>query len=126
MLALNPAAQTVTFEYKDYADEARKKPITLALAEFIRRFRLHLLPARFVKIRHYGLLTNRHRHARVAQARAALNALSTKIPATPAHVETSSAEREIFCPHCQEPGLRLLRVTHAHSGREQPNFADSS
>lgn len=126
LLALNSAAQTVTFEYKDYADESRKKPITLALAEFIRRFRLHLLPARFVKIRHYGLLTNRHRHARVAQARAALNALSTKIATVPVRAEASSAARETLCPHCQQPGLRLLRVTRAPSGRVPPNFADSS
>ena len=35
--------------------------MTLSLDEFVRRFRLHILPARFVKIRHYGLLSNRTR-----------------------------------------------------------------
>jgi hypothetical protein len=28
----------------------------------VRRFCLHLLPERFVKIRHYGLVGNRQRH----------------------------------------------------------------
>lgn len=62
LLALDPAAQTVTFAYKDYADNSRKMMMTLALSEFIRRFLLHTLPERFVKIRHYGLLANRQRH----------------------------------------------------------------
>ena len=39
--------------------------MTLALAEFVRRFCLHVLPERFVKIRHYGLLGNRQRQARL-------------------------------------------------------------
>ena len=29
--------------------------------EFIRRFLLHVLPDKFVKIRHYGILSNRNR-----------------------------------------------------------------
>ncbi len=45
------AAGTVTFDYKDYADGARHKPMQLSLEEFIRRLRLHFLPPRFVKIR---------------------------------------------------------------------------
>ena len=40
--------------------------MTLALPEFVRRFCLHLLPERFVKIRHYGLLGNRGRQTRIA------------------------------------------------------------
>ncbi len=33
----------------------------LPAEEFIRRFLLHVLPKGFMRIRHYGLLTNRHR-----------------------------------------------------------------
>ncbi len=43
--------------------------LELSFAEFLRRFCLHLLPARFVKIRHYGLLANSHRQKRLALAR---------------------------------------------------------
>ena len=37
--------------------------------EFIRRFLLHILPDRFVKIRHYGLLSNRHRKTKLHQCK---------------------------------------------------------
>jgi hypothetical protein len=48
----------VTFFYKDYRDESRIKPTTLSGVEFLRRFCLHILPKRFVKIRYYGLLSS--------------------------------------------------------------------
>ena len=51
----------VTFMHKDYADGARQKPIKLDGVEFLRRFCLHLLPHRFVKIRRYGLYSSRYR-----------------------------------------------------------------
>jgi hypothetical protein len=35
--------------------------MTLKPDEFIRRFLLHVLPARYVRIRHFGLLANRNR-----------------------------------------------------------------
>jgi len=47
--ALDSQHQTVTFDYKDYADASHHKLMTLGWDEFLRRFRLHLLPARFVK-----------------------------------------------------------------------------
>lgn len=51
----------VSFSWKDYADGNKKKIMTLAVAEFIRRFLLHVLPPGFVKIRHVGFLSNRNR-----------------------------------------------------------------
>ena len=44
LLHLDPAAGTVTFDYKDYADGARHKSMQLDLSEFIRRLCLHFLP----------------------------------------------------------------------------------
>ena len=49
----------VTFEYKDYKDEDKIKLMTITAEEFIRRFLLHVLPNRFTKIRHFGILSNR-------------------------------------------------------------------
>ncbi len=49
---------TVTFGYKDYKDNSQKKSMTLSHEEFIRRFTQHILPKRFVKIRHYGILSS--------------------------------------------------------------------
>ena len=49
---------TVTISYKDYRADGKKKTLTLSHAEFIRRFALHILPKRFVRIRHYGILSS--------------------------------------------------------------------
>ena len=50
----------VTFHYKDYRADGltRRKVMTLATDEFIRRFLLHILPKGFHRIRHYGLFAN--------------------------------------------------------------------
>jgi len=50
--------ENVTFDYKDYKVAGVKKQMTLTHKEFIRRFALHILPKRFVKIRHYGFLSS--------------------------------------------------------------------
>ena len=66
----------VRFRWKDYrADGLRRwKTMTLPVAEFIRRFLIHVLPAGFHRIRHYGFLANGQRRAAVAHARALLAA----------------------------------------------------
>ena len=55
------SASTVSFVYKDYADDSRQKVMTLSQVEFIRRFLLHVLPTGFMRIRHYGFLSNCNR-----------------------------------------------------------------
>jgi hypothetical protein len=105
LLALTPPPAAVTFAWKDYADGARRKTMTLGAGEFVRRFCLHLLPARFVKIRHFGFLSNRQRQTRVAQARALLSQAapaSAPTPAEPAPART--------CPHCGSPQLLLIEI----------------
>ena len=66
----------VTFRYKDYRrdDPERQQVMTLATAEFIRRFLLHVLPRGFHRIRHYGLLAGSNRKDNLAQARRLLAA----------------------------------------------------
>jgi hypothetical protein len=49
---------TVSFRYKDYRD-GKQKILKLSPEEFTQRFLLHVLPKRFAKIRHYGILANR-------------------------------------------------------------------
>ena len=51
-------SETVTFSYKDYRQKGIKKQMVLSHEEFIRRFAMHILPKRFVKIRHYGFLSS--------------------------------------------------------------------
>ena len=52
---MNIADGKVTFIAKDYRDRAVKKPVTLDGIEFLRRFTMHILPRRFVKIRRFGI-----------------------------------------------------------------------
>jgi len=52
---LNIADGKVTFIAKDYRDRAIKKPVILDGVEFLRRFTMHILPWRFVKIRRFGI-----------------------------------------------------------------------
>src|SRR5690606_35035847 len=54
----NVESGTVTFSYKDYKTGGSKKLMTLTHAEFISRFSLHIMPRRFVRIRHYGILSS--------------------------------------------------------------------
>jgi hypothetical protein len=52
---LNITDTEVTFIAKDYREGAVKKPVSLDGVEFLRRFAMHILPSRFVKIRRYGI-----------------------------------------------------------------------
>jgi len=51
----------VTFRWRDSAHGNKKRIMTLAVEEFLRRFLLHLLPRGFVRIRNFGFLANRKR-----------------------------------------------------------------
>ena len=51
----------VTFRYRDRGDHNKIKYMTLDTFEFIRRFLCHVLPNGFMKIRHYGILSNRNK-----------------------------------------------------------------
>jgi len=125
--ALDREAQTVTFSYKDYARESQKRSMTLSLEEFLRRFCLHILPLRFVKIRHYGILSNRDRSLHVAQARDLLGS----IPSSPelsgeARRPVKHLERQpLLCPHCGRPTLVLIRIIRPPRSRP-PLIADTS
>jgi len=66
---LNIRNGRVAFLWRDYADQNRQKTMTLKADEFIRRFLLHVLPSRFVRIRHFGLLANRKRKNTIALCR---------------------------------------------------------
>jgi hypothetical protein len=55
----NMDGQNVSFSYNDYRDAAKVKHTTMAGVEFLRRFCMHILPKGFVKVRYYGILSNR-------------------------------------------------------------------
>ena len=57
---LNVDETGVRFSCRDYRDN-KEKVMPLEGAEFLRRFCMHILPKRFVRIRHYGLLSTARR-----------------------------------------------------------------
>jgi hypothetical protein len=75
----------VTFKWKDYRAKGRCRygHMTLTVAEFMRRFLLHVLPHGFHRIRHYGLLANATRVENLARARALLQTQPPPVLAIP-------------------------------------------
>ena len=60
---------TVTYVVKDYKNEGCWKEKTISGEEFIRRFMMHVPPKRFVRIRHYGLLSCRNKRKKITHCR---------------------------------------------------------
>lgn len=86
----------------------KRREMTLPAEEFIRRFLLHILPHRFVRIRYYGLFANRHRERQLARCRA----LPGAAPPAPG---PESDEREDW-----ESVLRQVRELPALARRPPP------
>lgn len=95
----------VSFRWKDYRAKGstRYKTMTLAAAEFMRRFLLHVLPAGFHRIRHYGLLANAARRNNLAVARNLLQQPASQTAAPLPADKTSSPPPTFFCRHCGAP-----------------------
>ena len=91
--------------------------MTLPVREFLRRFCLHLLPERFVKIRHFGFLGNRQRRKRVPLARELL----AKAVANPP-LPKPAPPPALVCPYCGSEQLELVEIV----GPSQPAVLDSS
>ncbi len=98
----------VTFKWKDCRRESRNKVMTLDADEFLRRFLLHVLPLGLQRIRHYGLLANRQRKAKLARCR---ELLEVPMPiATPTTADEPQDYRDRYqrltglslreCPNC--------------------------
>ena len=93
----------VTLRWKAYAHGNRHRTMTLDAVEFLRRFLLHILPCGFQRIRHYGLLANRVRQAKLGVCRALLQPPSgAPARGLPAHVTPPAPEEPWgVCPACQ-------------------------
>ena len=73
------ADKEVRFGYKDYRKEGQKKEMTLSHVEFIRRFSLHILPRRFVRIRHYGILSSSWKRGKLQDLQSDLKIQITEV-----------------------------------------------
>jgi len=104
---------TVTFAYKDYADDNKQKLMILTATEFIRRFQQHILPERFTKIRTYGYLANRNRHRRINEVvkkmQLPLHKGLVKIPIQVRLLEQFGIDMT-QCPCCKNKTLQLVKI----------------
>jgi len=100
------AAGEVAFRWKDYRHQSRHKVMRLAAPEFVRRFLLHVLPPGFQRIRHYGLLANRHRAAKLARCRQLLAAPAPVVTLAAAPLDYRDRYQQLTgkslrdCPQC--------------------------
>jgi hypothetical protein len=85
----------VTFRWRDYTDENRTKLCTLDALEFLRRFLMHVLPDRFVRIRYFGFLANRNRTNNIKRARTLIGV------AAPLRF-SDRREATLLCPKCRQ------------------------
>lgn len=96
----------VTFTYKDRQDNNNTKLMILPAMEFIRRFLLHVLPSRFMKIRYYGFLANICKKKAVLLIRRLIGKdmeVRTFIKETLQEKVLRLTGRDILlCPHCKE------------------------
>jgi len=108
----------VSFLWRDYADGDKIKTMTLDAGEFIRRFLLHVLPDRFVKVRYYGLLSNRNRNNSIALCRELLGASKIEtndkeIPETwQEHLLRLSGVDVTKCPVCKKGRMFTVEVLY--------------
>lgn len=99
----------IRFRWRDSKDGNRIKVMALDAIEFIRRFLLHVLPPRFIKIRHFGFLANRNRSQALAFCRQHLQA--AVLPHQPAPLILSDEQQRAIqrrCPLCHNGVLRIL------------------
>ena len=110
----------VSFSYRDYQDESKEKILTLSAEEFIRRFLQHVVPARFVRIRHYGLMAPAHRKEKLARCRALMG-----VEEKPKEKSRAEILREMLghhpesCPICGEGKIRRYEELEAASDTEK-------
>jgi hypothetical protein len=108
----------VTFRYKDYKQEHQQKLMTLPADEFLRRFLMHVLPDGFQRIRHYGLLGNRHRAEHLTRCR---ELLGMPTPPPPPQLDYRERYQQLTghdllqCPVCNRGQMRRIGVLPARA-----------
>lgn len=97
----NVTGTETTFNYKDYRQGGVQKQMTLKNEEFIRRFSMHILPKRFVRIRHYGILSS-------SWKRGKLQALQKDLKVVRPFKPPKTKLRK--CPCCKTGTLKTIEV----------------
>lgn len=102
----------VTFKFRDYANEAKEKTISLRAVEFLRRFAMHIPPPGFMRIRYYGFMAGAQRVSKLKAIAAHIRELLPEIP----HPEkANSSIKAKLCSACGAATIRLFMVFHVPS-----------
>jgi hypothetical protein len=109
----------VTFRWRDRANGDRARTMKLDGVEFLRRFLLHVLPRGFARIRHYGLLGNRKRTAKLTACRLLLGA-PMPVPAPAVVIPFEVADDR--CPACRSGHI----ARRPWSALRSPEVVDTS
>jgi hypothetical protein len=96
----------VTFTYRK-PGSSRPRTTRLDVLEFMRRFLQHVLPAGFMKVRHFGCM-NANCRIQTDTIRQMITAQTGATPAPPRSIATPPAQ--VTCPHCGAPLIVLSRV----------------
>ena len=106
ILAIDKHKKEVTFSLKEYKNGGRKTRLTLSFKEFINRFKNHILPKGFTRIRHYGFLSSSWKKEKLPQLQ--LQLLDREQDVLEIYIKT---EKSILntCPSCKKgPVITLL------------------
>ena len=114
----------VTFKWKDYRAQGRtrRKIMTLAPDEFIRRFLIHVLPAGFHRIRYYGLFANGGRADNLARARQLLGVVVQQANMTDAANDNQAQTIAQPCPRCGGPMIIIETFERGSQPRAPPRI----
>lgn len=106
----------VLFSYRDRKDNNKQKTLRLPVVDFMKRFLLHVLPKRFMKIRYYGFLASAVKKEMITLCRSFLEAVNLE------HIEEETSKESgnwidlirrvtgkdpTQCPDCKEGHMRI-------------------
>jgi hypothetical protein len=124
---LSVADGKVTFRWKDYAHGSKQRKMTVTAEEFLRRFMLHVLPRRFVRIRFSGFLANRRRKQLLPLCQRLLDGNPQQRSETRSNETKPPASW--LCPHCGGAMLLIERLSAQQIRRrsvDRKDLVDSS
>jgi hypothetical protein len=113
----------VNFRYTDRKHQNRQKTTKLDAVLFMRRFLFHILPKRFVRIRHYGFLGNPAKNEALSRCRELLAEVypkdQTKLSAPESWQEffiILTGKDPTLCPHCRKGHLIIFKELPPQKG----------
>lgn len=122
----------VTFRWKDRADDNKQKRLTLDAVDFLCRFLIHVMPKGFMRIRHFGILSNAIRKASLIRCREYLAVENALVDSTTENCTKENWQKLLkrltgidvtLCPACRTghliPKKRVPKLSSkwVHMGR---------